>query len=293
MQVSSYVDVHNHCVEFSPDASQPLLDRIKEAKANHLAGIVMTDHYDKDLVDEDLVISFSPMGSKPRPGEWIFYLPEYLDRLTLEREKLREAKDPFQLLIGIELGYAPVLVDPYREMIRQNPFDSVICSLHSLEFKDVYYFKELYQREKQEVYQLYLACLTQMVKEMEYANILGHFDYISRYSHYSEKKMYYRDFADEFDALFQALIDQNMSLELNSGSQRAKEADGQPMGLPDPNLLIRYRELGGQLISLGSDAHHEGFVAGNFQLTAQYVKSLGFPYLVHYVNQQPVFTPIQ
>lgn len=286
----AFVDVHNHCKDFSPDASQPLLERIAEARDLGLPGIILTDHYDKDLVAQDLLPGLSPMGSRPKPGEWIFYTPEYIDRLLTERAALASAGDPFKLLIGVELGYAPQLAEPYRAMIDIYPFDCVLASLHSLEFKDVYYFRDLYTREKLAVYSLYLEGLIQMLKDMDYANILGHFDYISRYAHYDTKKMAYSDLPDVFDELFRIMIQNQVSLELNIGSQRAKESDGTPMGLPDKAILLRYRELGGELVSLGSDAHHAGFVGRQFRESADYLRSLGFRYLTHFEKRQAVHT---
>ncbi len=292
MQGLPFVDVHNHCQEFSPDSSQPLLERIAEAKALGLRGLVMTDHYDKDLVDKDVLPGLSPMGSRPKPGEWIFYFPDYYERFAKEKEALAKAGDPFKLLMGVELGYAPALAEPYRELISHYPLDSIIASLHNLEFRDVYWFKELYEREKLAVYALYLDGLRKMVEDMDYANVLGHFDYISRYAQYPEKKMYYRDLADEFDELFRVMIYNGISLELNSGSQRARENDGRAMGLPDPEILLRYRELGGEMVSLGSDAHHKGFVGGLFKETASWLASLGFRSVVHFEQQKPVFQAI-
>lgn len=292
MQGLPFVDVHNHCQEFSPDSGQPLSERIAEAKALGLAGIVMTDHYDKDLVDQEVLPGLSPMGSRPKPGEWIFYFPDYYERYKVEKAALAEKRDPFKLLLGVELGYAPALAEPYRELMSNYPMDSIIASLHNLEFRDVYWFKELYQREKIEVYRLYLNGLRTMLEDMDFANILGHFDYISRYAHYDHKKMLYRDLADEFDELFRVMIQNGVSLELNSGSQRAKESDGRPMGLPDREILLRYKDLGGEMISLGSDAHHKGYVGGFFRETVQWLQELGFRAVVYFEEQKPVYQAI-
>lgn len=294
MQKPAFIDIHNHCREFSPDASQPLSERILEAKAQGLAGIVMTDHFDKDLYEFRHGIEMPATGPLPKPGEWIFFVPDYMKRMREEQDKLREAGDPFKLLIGIELGYAPPLGKLFRDMMAIYEMDSIIASMHSMEYQDVYEYKDtLYARDKKEVYELYINYMADMLEDMEYANILGHFDYISRYSSYHPKKMFYRELADSFDRLFRVMIRNGVSLELNIGSQRAKECSGEPMGLPDPDILRRYRELGGELVSLGSDSHHQGYVGRDFDKTAAYLASLGFRYITHFEKRKAVLTAIE
>lgn len=296
MSKQAFVDVHNHCTEFSPDASQPLSDRIREAKEQGLAGIVMTDHFDKDLYEVRRGLFLDPKGPVPKDGEWIFYVPDYMKRMKAEREKLASAGDPFKLLIGIELGYAPLLSELFRDMVKvyKDDLDCIIASMHSMEYQDVYEYQEhIFSKDKKHVYALYINYMSEMLEDMEYANVLGHFDYISRYSRYVPKKMFYRDFADEFDRLFEIMIRREVALELNIGSQRAKELNGDKMGLPDPEILLRYKEMGGRLIALGSDAHHKKYVGRGFSESADYLIGLGFTHLTHFEKQKPVLTPLR
>ncbi len=293
MSDNAFIDVHTHCKEFSPDATQPLSERIEEAKAKGLAGVIQTDHYDKDLYEAEHHYPLPASGAVPKKGEWIFYIPDYLKRLKKEQEKLKAAKDPFKLLIGIELGYAPPLADHFRALSKANPFDCIIASVHSLDKQDVYLYRhEIYKKDKIELYNLYLHFMADMLEEMDYANILGHFDYVSRYSNYPVKKMFYRDHKEAFDRLFSVMIKNDVSLELNIGSQRAKESDGKPMGLPDPEILKRYREMGGKLVSIASDAHHAGLVGEGFKKTADYLKALGFEAVTHFEKGKPCLTPL-
>ena len=60
----------------------------------------------------------------------------------------------------------------------------------------------------------------------------------------------------------------------------------------DKNLLLRYRELGGEIVSLGSDSHDSFKVAEGFPLHAQLLKSLGFRWSSHYEKRQLVQLPL-
>lgn len=289
----AFVDVHNHCTEFSPDASQPLSERIREAEDLGLRGIIMTDHYDKDLYEAERGLPLPPYGAVPKKGEWIFYLPDYRRRLLSEQAKLQAAGDDFKLLFGIELGYAPLLAKHYRDLAENYDFDCIIASMHSMKNQDVYLHRDqLYKKSKQDIYNLYIHYMADMLEEMDYAHVLGHFDYISRYSKYVPKKMYYREQKDALDRLFEIMIKNEVSLELNMGSQSAKELNGERMGLPDPEILKRYREMGGRLVSLGSDAHHKNYVGRGFKETAEYLKDLGFEYITHFEKGKPVLTAL-
>ena len=60
----------------------------------------------------------------------------------------------------------------------------------------------------------------------------------------------------------------------------------------DRDILLRFKELGGEFISLGSDSHDPGRTGDNFLYYAEFVKSLGFRYLTHFESRCPVPLPL-
>ena len=90
LEISGIVDSHNHCTEFSPDASQTLDQLISEARAKGLGGFALTDHYDKDMINSKLHRGLSKPGSLPAEGEWIFDIDRYFEAVNARQAALQE-----------------------------------------------------------------------------------------------------------------------------------------------------------------------------------------------------------
>ena len=116
-------------------------------------------------------------------------------------------------------------------------------------------------------------------------DIMGHFDYVTRYAPYPECSIYYKDYPDLLDQMLRFLAENGKALEINTKTYQ--DYNGRTPVL-DKNILIRFRELGGEMISLGSDSHDAEMVGHNFEYFAGYVKSCGFRYLVHFENRKPI-----
>lgn len=292
LEISGIVDSHNHCTEFSPDASQTLDQLISEARAKGLGGFALTDHYDKDMINSKLHRGLSKPGSLPAEGEWIFDIDRYFEAVNARQAALQEVGTDFRLYSGLELGYLDYLTDSYRELVAKYPFDVVIGSLHSLMGYDVYSFRELYQKPKQEAYTLYLDGLTEMTEKLDF-DICGHFDYVSRYASYDDNRMLYEEHKEAFDRFLEALVRHGKCLEINTAGFRSiKDLSGEPAGHPDSAILQRYLELGGTKVCLSSDSHHNGRSAQHFNEAAAWLKELGFTALTYYEQREARYTPL-
>jgi histidinol-phosphatase (PHP family) len=118
---------------------------------------------------------------------------------------------------------------------------------------------------------------------------MGHYDYIVRYAPYQQTSLRYRDFSDILDEMFTYLIHEGKALELNTKSYQ--DFKGRLINL-DVDILKRYRELGGEIISLGSDSHDPSRVGHDFKRFAELIKSLGFRWSAHYEKRKLVQLPL-
>ena len=93
------------------------------------------------------------------------------------------------------------------------------------------------------------------------------------------KKIYsYRAFADEIDTILKELIQYDIALEINTGGYKA----GLGVPNPTPDVIRRYRELGGEKITFGADAHKPEHIAFHFADAAAIAQEAGFRYYVRF-----------
>ena len=91
------------------------------------------------------------------------------------------------------------------------------------------------------------------------------------------------DAPDLMDAILRVLIERGKALEYNTSRWDVFED-----GMPGRDVLARYRELGGELVTVGSDAHEEDRVAKGFAQAADALAALGFRYIATYERRKLV-----
>ena len=99
----------------------------------------------------------------------------------------------------------------------------------------------LFIGDKHTVYLNYLNTMIKLIKQHEFANILGHVDYICRYAPYAKKDICYEEFHDTIDTLWQTIIDKDIVPELNT--RRFDNSNNISILL---KLYERYAMLGGK-----------------------------------------------
>lgn len=259
-------DCHTHTT-FSTDSVMSAEQACGSAIKLGLDGIAFTDHLDYDFPGElDFLIDFD----------------EYFSVLNPVREKYA---DRLKVLVSVEVGIQPHVLRESEEVIRRYPFDYVLASVHLVDRQNPY-DKEYYRgKSKKEAYSRYLEEIYFMVKNLGSFDMLGHFGYIIRYADYADRTLRYADYSDLFDMIFMELIDHGRGFELNTGTYRIERPDA----VYDTEILKRYRQLGGELVCLGSDAHQTDHVAARFEYFSQVLRDAGFKYTVHFENRKPVF----
>lgn len=271
------VDMHMH-TWFSTDSEACPRDMADEAVRKGLKTICFTDHFDKDDLE---------WGE-----EGIFDVDAYF----VEMQKLQEEyAGKLNIRIGIELGLRTYLKDYYEELTKKYPFDFVIGSVHNVPYKKDAEGNILYtdpateklftDRTDKEAYRLMMETTLENVRTSDCFQTLGHLDYVVRYGKSREKEYSYTDYADIIDEILKLLIEKGKGLEVNSAGLKY----GLPFAHPHPDVLKRYRELGGEIITIGADAHKPEHIAYDFAKAEEILKSCGFKYYTEFFEQKPVF----
>jgi|LSQX01.1.fsa_nt_gb histidinol-phosphatase (PHP family) len=266
-----FIDSHSHTKHFSGDGRMDISELISGSLAASLQAIVITEHFDDDYPhDVD-----TPMACD---------IDAYFESFQKWKAK---APASLELRFGIELGYQRGLVQRYNDIVHRFPFDSIIMSSHLIYGLDPYFYRDCYDQGAKEVFTRYINDLIEIASGESNFDILGHYDYIGRYAPYKDCKMYYDICPDEFDTLFTALIQTNRSLEINTRSISKLISQGHSNPMPDDRVLLRYKDLGGTLITLGSDAHTSDGIGLHFNETRDYLRSLGFAVATVFKERKP------
>jgi histidinol-phosphatase (PHP family) len=268
-----YADYHIHS-DFSADGKDPMEDIIQEAIKRGLQEIAFTEHYDYGQVET----------GKPFLVDTDKYRKTFL---TLKEKYQKQIK----LIFGVELGLIPEVKPELSTYIEEYPFDFIIGSSHSVWQKDIAHCKDYFfgQRTKKEAYQIYFEEVLRCIKLFDEFDVYGHLDYMMRYADYADRKIYYLEFRDIIDEILKALIHKNKGLEINTSGYRYNLE----LCHPGPEILKRYKELGGEIITVGSDTHTAKGVCTHFKEAYAMLKKCGFSYMTLFEQRKPRFYPIK
>ncbi len=262
-------DVHMHTM-FSGDSEADPEDMIRAGIKEGLCGLCFTDHEDLDYPDDDVFeIDFNT------------YFP-HMKRL---KEKY---KDKIEVLCGMELGLQTHLADIHKELLDKYDFDFVIGSSHLVHGVDPYYPEYYKDRSEKEAYLEYFESIYENIKAYDGFDVYGHLDYVVRYGPNKDKDYTYEGYKDIIDEILKLLISKDKGIEVNTAGLRK----GLKCTNPCTDIIKRYLELGGQIITLGADAHRPSDVAYKFNETAELLKSLGINKLCVFKNRIPNFFAI-
>lgn len=271
-------DNHNHS-QFSFDGGRTSVEASARAAVSAgLKGICFSDHCDHYV--PPMKADFEDL--KPEQ----FNVAEQQGHIDRVQEMLGEG---IRILKGIEIGMYEDCHDEIRNVLGSNSFDQVLASVHYIEQTDPYYGGYYDGKDWKEAYGQYLETIFREMTWLGDFDIMGHYDYIVRYAPYPQTCIRYRDFSDIFDSMFRYLIDEGKALEINTKSYEGHK--GRVVEL-DRDVLLRYREIGGEIISLGSDSHEPSRVGAGFLHHAALLKSLGFRWTAHYESRKLVQLPL-
>lgn len=263
------VDCHTHsCCSF--DSEAPLSEMVRAAREAGLKALCVTDHLDIQLEDGTIL------------GEW-----DWAPLLKQYRETAPLSED-VEVLLGIELGGANT--DPERgsRLLEGIPLDFVIGSVHntspSMGNQDFYYMdftdRDLAVRTMDD----YMANLVTL-SALPCYDALGHIIYPLRYINgRGGQNLSLDTWREQTDLVLRTVIETGRAIELNTHC-------GEEV-LPWIPVLKRYRELGGELITLGSDAHTPENVGKGLREGAQLLREAGFRWLTLYEKRIPRQIPL-
>lgn len=275
MPILADCHLHSH---HSGDSETPMEEQIEAALSAGLTAMCFTEHFDKNF----------PYAANPEinPADYGCF---DLDMLSYHKEfmEIKERyADRIDLRYGVELGLQPGLGGFYQDFLAANPsLDFIIGSTHlaNSQGTDPYYPRFYEGRSDADAYREYFTYALSCLQSCDCFDSYGHLDYVVRYGRNKDADYHYADFADLIDPMLRILIEKEKALEVNTAplSKGCKDLN------PCRDILKRYRELGGEMITVGSDAHTPDRIALHFDQAEKTLKDCGFKYYVTFLDRKP------
>lgn len=259
-------DFHAH-TSFSSDSNEPLESAAAAAVNLGLETLCLTEHMDFDYPT----------------GEFMLDAAAYRAELMRVRELYAGR---LELLFGVELGLMDYLAPRLAEYTRAWDFDFVIGSSHLIDGEDPYYPPYFDRLGDRNGILRYFESILANVRAFDDFDVYGHLDYAVRYSHARDYDP--ADYAEVTDELLRLLISKGKGIELNTAGLKY----GLGWAHPHPKLLRRYRELGGEIITAGSDGHCAEHYAWEFGRAADILKEAGFRYYAVFRKRRAEFVKL-
>lgn len=260
-------DFHMHS-NFSADGDFEMEAMVQSAIKKGLKEICFTDHLDIDYPDKDWDFTFDP------------------NRYTKEIEQLQSKyQSQITILKGVEVGVQPHVLNETANFVNILQPDFVICSMHATMEADLHSGDFFQNKTVETAYRQYYEELYECIKKFDLYQVLGHVDLVRRYTKQSSKDECF----DVLESILELVINQGKGIELNtSGFKYGLEA-----GLPSKEILELYRQLGGEILTIGSDAHRPNEISQSFHDSLELLQLVGFTHITSYENQKPKFTSIE
>ncbi len=264
-------DYHMHS-SFSGDSSAPMEEMILNGIRLGLTQMCFTEHQDFDFpISEAFPEGFFEIN----PDAYLYDLLKFKNKYA----------DQIKVCFGVELGLQPHLSRKNAAFAKAHEYDFIIASSHLCNGRDPG-FPAFYEGKTQEEgYREYFESIYENLKTFSNFDVYGHLDYVVRYGPRKDEGYSSEQYRDIIDAILQKLIADGKGIEINT--------KGLSGGLRDVNpctaIIRRYKELGGEIITVGSDAHAPGQIAAHFGRAADILSACGFRYYTTFEKRSAAF----
>ncbi len=273
--MSIQTDFHLHS-SFSGDSDSSMEEMILRAIQLNLHTICFTEHMDMDF----------PYGNEDPKDMFLLNTDSYLFDLLYFREKY---KKQISILFGVEIGLQPHLISEISNYANAYDFDFILASSHLCHNVDPYKNIFFEGREEKVAHQEYFESILENIEVHSNFDVYGHLDYVIRYGPTKNENYSYQQHKDIIDEILKRLIADGKGIEINTSGYKYG------LGSPHPSfeILSRYRELGGRIITIGSDGHKPDHLAYAFNQAEQLLLRCGFQEYTVFEKRKPSFLKLE
>lgn len=259
------IDYHVHS-SISGDCDVPMADMAAAAIKAGVRELCFTEHIDIELPNDiDFSLDFA--------------------RYRAEFAGVKAQFPEMNIRMGVEAGLDMRHLDEICALI--GDVDYVVGSQHIVNGTDPYNRPVWESCTQRELYDAYIAEVLQCMSACDFYDVLGHLGYIAKFCPYEDRLFRYSDYTDAVDMVLRRLVERGKGLEVNTNGLYMT-----PDTMPEKPIIARFFELGGEIVTIGSDAHYERVVGHAVTETLQTLKSIGFQYVCAFDERKPRFITI-
>ncbi len=257
-----YADNHIH-TSFSGDSECPMEDYIQAAINASMDEICFTEHIDYGVKTD------TSCNLDLYRKEFLRCYDKYSNKISIK--------------FGIEFGVQKNTVEQYKKTFYSKPFDFVILSCHQADNLEFWTYEFQDGKSQREYNEAYYGEILEVVRRYKDYCVIGHLDMIRRYDNSGE---YPFEQVEAFvREILKAVIRDGKGTEINGSATRYNINDG----MPSTKILKIFYELGGEIITFGSDAHTvEHMTSQNYQMELQRLRAIGFKAIFTFDRMKPI-----
>lgn len=274
-------DYHVHSA-FSDDSTYPMEQVVRDAIRINLDELCFTEHVDYGVKpDWD-----QPAGARFEDGHPVTNCPypAYLDELDRMRE--RHGKQ-IRLARGLELGVQSHTIPAYERLLEEygDRLDFTLLSIHQVGDREFWNGAFQKGRTQEEFTMAYYEELLQVVDRFHGYSVVAYLDLIRRYDPTPGGPLPFSVIRDIVAEILSRVIADGRGIEVNTSGWRYG------LGAPQPtdDVLSLYRDLGGAIVTIGSDSHKPEHLGAYLRIAQDRLRALGFSRACTYESGEPRF----
>ena len=272
-----FCDYHTHTI-FSDDSEYPMEECVKDAIYLGIKEICFTDHVDYG-------VKYDLKGLKPEEVEGKILNVDF-EKYFAELDRVRELyKDEISIKNGLEFGIQKHTISKFENLFEKSPLDFVIMSVHEINDKELWDHSFQDGKTEEEYYRLYFENIYYLVQNYHNYSVLGHLDLLKRY----DEKDGYNPFVKNKEIITKILkyiIADGKGIELNTSTKKYHLDDL----MPSRDILKLYLELGGEILTIGSDSHSKkDLLNSHIEELKQELRDIGFKKFCTFEKMKPIF----
>ncbi|QEK20404.1 histidinol-phosphatase HisJ family protein [Peptacetobacter hiranonis] len=272
-----FCDYHTHTI-FSDDSEYPMEECVKDAIYLGIKEICFTDHVDYG-------VKYDLKDLKPEEVEGKILNVDF-EKYFAELDRVRELyKDEISIKNGLEFGIQKHTISKFENLFEKSPLDFVIMSVHEIDDKELWDHSFQDGKTEEEYYRLYFENIYYLVQNYHNYSVLGHLDLLKRY----DEKDGYNPFVKNKEIITKILkyiIADGKGIELNTSTKKYHLDDL----MPSRDILKLYLELGGEILTIGSDSHSKkDLLNSHIEELKQELRDIGFKKFCTFEKMKPIF----